>query len=72
MSRPSLRVVTTPPDPLAEKRATFDPDTRGYVLTYRPGENIACPGCSRRQWHIGRLMAECAWCGCAVGLAGNG
>lgn len=41
---------------------------RGYVLTYRPGDGTACPGCGRRNWHVGRNVAECAFCATALPL----
>lgn len=27
-----------------------------------------CPGCSQSQWYIGRISAECAFCGTALPL----
>jgi uncharacterized protein (DUF983 family) len=62
MAEPLLRVV----EPLPLPR-TFDPAHRGYVVTYRAG--LDCPGCGRSQWWVGRVSAECAWCGTAVGFA---
>lgn len=41
---------------------------RGYHLFYRDGEKNNCPGCGRSHWHIGRIMAECAFCGTALPL----
>lgn len=41
---------------------------RGYSLSYRAGETNHCPGCGKRHWIIGRLMAECAFCGTALAL----
>lgn len=41
---------------------------RGYHVTYRENETNYCPGCHRSHWHIGRAMAECAFCGCALPL----
>ena len=38
----------------------------GYSFAYRPGESNHCPGCGRHNWLIGRLMAECAFCGTAL------
>ena len=43
------------------------PETRGYAVLYRAPQ--ACPGCSRGHWHVGRISAECAWCGTALPLA---
>lgn len=45
---------------------------RGYVLTYRQGQPNCCPGCGGEQWHIGRQMAECAYCATALPLADPG
>lgn len=36
-------------------------------MTYHP--NTHCPGCGRRHWIIGRMTAECAFCGTALLLA---
>ena len=38
----------------------------GYSFAYRPGEANHCPGCGRHNWIVGRLMAECAFCGTAL------
>lgn len=38
----------------------------GYSFSYRPGEANHCPGCGRHNWIVGRLMAECAFCGTAL------
>lgn len=63
MKRPNLRLVTDNP----MKRA-HDPSLRGYVVTYRRGEVNHCPGCGRSQWWVGRVSAECAFCGTALPL----
>lgn len=47
---------------------TFDPANRGYSAIYRDNEVNHCPGCGRTQWHIGRVTAECAFCGTALPL----
>ena len=39
---------------------------RGYVPTFRSGETNRCPGCGRSHWHVGRLLAECAFCETAL------
>ena len=67
--RPHLRLVTAEPAPAARP---LDPDRRGYVVAYWPGERNPCPGCSRMNWLVGRLMAECAFCATALPLAGEG
>jgi hypothetical protein len=41
---------------------------RGYHIVYRDAETNHCPGCGRSQWHIGRMMAECAFCATALPL----
>ena len=53
------------------KRGTsvaHDPAHRGYHVVYRENEVNHCPGCGRSHWHIGRLSAECAFCGTALPL----
>jgi hypothetical protein len=44
------------------------PALRGYAVVYREGEPNFCPGCGRSNWYVGRLLAECAYCGTAVPL----
>ena len=41
---------------------------RGYHMVYRDQESNRCPGCGRAHWYIGRVMAECAFCGTALPL----
>lgn len=41
---------------------------RGYYVAYRENEVNYCPGCGRSHWHIGRLLAECAFCATALPL----
>jgi len=41
---------------------------RGYHIVYRDHETNYCPGCGRTHWYIGRIMAECAFCGTALPL----
>jgi hypothetical protein len=50
-------------------RDPFDPNTRGYHAVYRDGEVNHCPGCGRTHWHIGRMLAECAFCATALPLS---
>jgi hypothetical protein len=45
------------------------PARRGYHVAYREGEVNRCPGCGRSHWHVGRLSAECAFCGTAMPLS---
>jgi uncharacterized protein (DUF983 family) len=49
-----------------------DPGRRGFMPIYHPGEVNRCPGCGRSHWYIGRLSAECGFCGTAIGLADSG
>jgi hypothetical protein len=42
---------------------------RGYLILYRQEERNACPGCGKSNWLIGRVSAECAFCGTAIPLA---
>jgi hypothetical protein len=39
---------------------------RGYHILYRDNEPNHCPGCGRGHWYVGRLSAECAFCGTAL------
>jgi hypothetical protein len=42
---------------------------RGHHIVCRANEANHCPGCGRSQWYIGRVSAECGFCGTAVPLA---
>jgi hypothetical protein len=42
---------------------------RGHHIVYRANEANRCPGCGRSHWYIGRVSAECGFCGAAVPLA---
>lgn len=42
---------------------------RGHHVVYRANESNRCPGCGHANWHVGRMTAECAFCGTAVPLA---
>lgn len=42
---------------------------RGHHVVYRTNASNHCPGCGRSQWYIGRITAECGFCGTAVPLA---
>ena len=46
-----------------------DPAARGYVLVYRENAVNHCPGCGRSHWYVGRVSAECGFCGTALPLA---
>ena len=43
--------------------------SRGHHIVYRANESNHCPGCGRCNWYIGRISAECGFCGTAVPLA---
>jgi hypothetical protein len=45
-----------------------DPSRRGYHIAYRENQVNNCPGCGRSHWYIGRLSAECGFCGTALPL----
>ena len=47
------------------RRNAFDPAQRGYHAVYREDAVNHCPGCGRTHWHIGRILAECAFCSSA-------
>lgn len=53
----------------APKEFGFDPAARGHHVVYRANENNRCPGCGRAQWFVGRVTAECGFCGTAIALA---
>jgi hypothetical protein len=40
----------------------------GYRLAYRVNETNHCPGCGKSHWMLGRMTAECAFCGTALPL----
>lgn len=42
---------------------------RGHHVVYRTNASNHCPGCGRSHWYIGRITAECGFCGTAVPLA---
>jgi hypothetical protein len=46
-----------------------NPGLRGYHILYRENEVNHCPGCGRTHWYIGRISAECGFCGTALPLA---
>jgi len=49
-----------------------DPARRGFQVLYHAGEVNRCPGCGRTHWYVGRLSAECGFCGTALALAETG
>lgn len=50
-------------------RKAFDPAVRGYHAVYREDAVNHCPGCGRTHWLIGRMLAECGFCGTALPLS---
>jgi len=54
---------------IQSERFPHDPAGRGYGIMYRESEVNHCPGCGRSHWYIGRLLAECGFCGTAVPLS---
>jgi hypothetical protein len=54
------------------RRFSHDPAARGFLPLYRAGETNRCPGCGRTHWYVGRLSAECGFCGTALALADTG
>jgi len=51
------------------KSGGIDPSVRGYQFLFHANECNRCPGCGRAQWYVGRLTAECVFCGTALPLA---
>ena len=57
---------------MIEKRGESFPHNplgRGYHAVYRENEINHCPGCGRTHWYVGRVSAECGFCGAALPLA---
>ena len=50
------------------RRNHYEPAQRGYHAVYRENTTNHCPGCGRTHWHIGRVLAECAFCATALPL----
>ena len=40
-----------------------------FVPTYWMGRHNSCPACTRSNWWIGRLSAECGFCGATLPIA---
>jgi hypothetical protein len=53
----------------AQREFGLDLSARGHHVVYRSNESNRCPGCGRAQWYVGRITAECGFCGTAVALA---
>jgi hypothetical protein len=41
---------------------------KGYSPLYHAEGDNRCPSCTRQQWIVGRMVAECAFCGTALPL----
>ncbi|HKT16211.1 MAG TPA: PilZ domain-containing protein [Allosphingosinicella sp.] len=54
-----------------EKSQSFGSNlaARGHHVVYRANETNRCPGCGRANWYVGRVTAECNFCGTAIALA---
>ena len=52
-----------------EKADRIDVAARGHHVVYRSNETNRCPGCGRANWYVGRITAECSFCGTAIVLA---
>ena len=46
-------------------------NARGLHVAYHGNETNRCPGCGRGHWYVGRVTAECAFCGTAVAIAAS-
>ena len=55
-------------------RGPAEPNADDPLSRSRPRENEVnrCPGCGRSHWYVGRLLAECGFCGTALPLADSG
>lgn len=54
------------------RREPFNPALRGYHAVYHENALNRCPGCGRSHWLIGRMLAECGFCGTALPLSESG
>jgi len=61
--KPARKLALVEPLP---RTFPHDPARRGYVVTYSSDTVNRCPGCGRGHWYVGRLSAECAFCGVAL------
>ncbi len=53
----------------ADRKLALDPNQRGHHVVYRANESNRCPGCGRSHWYVGRVTAECGFCGTAIAMA---
>jgi predicted dithiol-disulfide oxidoreductase (DUF899 family) len=56
----------------ARHEESSNPINWGYRIMYRPGQVNHCPGCGQAGWHVGRVTAQCAFCGTALALVQGG
>ena len=54
------------------KDVTPGTDPYAHLMVYREGEVNHCPGCGQAQWYVGRITAECPFCGTALPLQHTG
>lgn len=47
------------------------PQSRGFSALYHADVVNHCPACGHTHWHIGRSMAQCAFCETALPLAAS-
>lgn len=50
------------------ERFPHDPAARGYHVAYHEHQVNHCPGCGRSHWYVGRVSAECGFCGTVLAL----
>ncbi|MFV0642941.1 MAG: hypothetical protein ACK5NN_00320 [Sphingomonadaceae bacterium] len=48
------------------------PVAPAILLAWRAGEDTYCPQCGRQHWHVGRVTAECGFCGMALSIIHDG
>ena len=68
MAAGSAKVIPLFAPAMTTEKARREVEARGYHVAYRGGGQDWCPGCAGRQWHVGRIYAECARCGTAIPL----
>lgn len=51
------------------KSFKLDLSHRGYQVLFHVDGANRCPGCGRSHWFVGRITAECGFCGTALPLA---
>jgi hypothetical protein len=59
-----LAKEVTPP----AKTYQLDLSSRGYQVLFWRDQVNHCPGCGKSAWHVGRLTAECGFCGTALSI----